>query len=133
MSVEAACTLAVVRLAAIFYMPSTETHVTAYRGTVLVRVCTLANERIADAQAVQMEACKGSLRELLELQADVKAYASGLAELSTSYRPSLDETDFAAELDALAARARHSTRCAAQRLHLDLFMCTRVDRLGLFV
>jgi len=65
------------------------------------------------AQAAQMEACKGSLRELLELQADVKAYARGLAELSTSYKPSLDETDFAAELDNRAARAHRSMRCAA--------------------
>jgi hypothetical protein len=112
-SVEAACTPAVVRLAAIVYMPSTQTKVNARRCTVPVRGCMPANERVADAQAAQMEACKGSLRELLELQADVKAYARGLAELSTSYKPSLDETDFAAELDNRAARAHRSMRCAA--------------------
>lgn len=60
---------------------------------------------------LQTEAAKAAITELLDVEAEAKAYANALSALHSSYAPSERTSDFAQTLDKGAKRMLPIMRC----------------------
>ncbi|KAL3150224.1 hypothetical protein ABBQ32_000083 [Trebouxia sp. C0010 RCD-2024] len=83
-------------------------------------------EVLLDTDADQTEAAKAAITELLDVEAEAKAYANALSALHSSYAPSERTSDFAQTLDKGAKRMLPIMRGADDMKEYFAEACSRL-------
>ena len=78
-----------------------------------LNTCITSEANLTWRNLVQAEGAKAAIKELLDIEAEAKAFAHALTALQSSYAPSERTTDFAQTLDKGSKRMLPIVRCSS--------------------